>query len=228
MLIKQRPLLCELHAHTTWSDGRLGLRDLCDLCDLRGQSGFDVLAVTYHVAQGAGVLAKTFDAYLAAIDAECERALRKYDLLVVPGLELTCDDADPTRSGHALAIGLRSFVEVADGLESALRGARAHGAALVAAHPYLPEELRRRRAAQVRLPSIRRVGCPSSTASSSSTANRSSPGSPTRRLEDAAAVLEARARRRRVPVLVAARVPRAARVSRRNPPRCGVTMVDAP
>src|SRR5262249_53518043 len=43
---KLTPLLCELHAHSTWSDGELDLRALVDLY---GQSGFDVLCVTDHV-----------------------------------------------------------------------------------------------------------------------------------------------------------------------------------
>jgi hypothetical protein len=59
---------------------------------------------------------------------------------VIPGLELTYDDPDPGRAGHAVAIGLRSFVGVAGGLEPALRAARAQGAALVAAHPYPLDE----------------------------------------------------------------------------------------
>ena len=42
------PLLCELHAHTTWSDGALTLPQLVDLY---GRSGFDVLAVTDHVVR---------------------------------------------------------------------------------------------------------------------------------------------------------------------------------
>ena len=57
-------------------------------------------------------------------------------LLVLPGLELTYDDPDPAESAHAVAVGLRSFVDVDEGVESMLRAARAHGAALVAAHPY--------------------------------------------------------------------------------------------
>jgi histidinol phosphatase-like PHP family hydrolase len=43
MLRKIQPLLCELHAHTTWSDGALSLPELVDLY---GQSGFEVLCVT--------------------------------------------------------------------------------------------------------------------------------------------------------------------------------------
>jgi predicted metal-dependent phosphoesterase TrpH len=130
---KQNPLLCELHAHTTWSDGVLSVRELCDLY---GRHGFDVLAITDHTLLRGHVQAADFAAYLAEIDAEAERARRLYDLLVLPGLELTHESLEVEAAGHALALGLRSFVGMGAGLEEALRAARAHGAALVAAHPY--------------------------------------------------------------------------------------------
>jgi predicted metal-dependent phosphoesterase TrpH len=129
-------MLAELHAHTTWSDGVLSSTQLVDLY---GRAGFDVLAITDHVVHSAAaeqVRAESYTAYLEDLDAEAERARRRYGMLVVPGLELTVDDSDPRRAGHALAIGLREFVSVDHGLEAALRAARAAGAALIAAHPY--------------------------------------------------------------------------------------------
>jgi predicted metal-dependent phosphoesterase TrpH len=132
----RRPLLAELHAHTTWSDGVLNPGELVDLY---GSSGFDVLAITDHVVHSAAdrhVRTETYAAYLDEIDAEAERARRRYGLLVLPGLELTIEDPDPRRAGHAVAVGLRRFVSVDDGLEAALGDARAAGAALIAAHPY--------------------------------------------------------------------------------------------
>lgn len=130
-----RPLLCELHAHSTWSDGALDLRALVDLY---GGAGFDVLAVTDHVhrAPGCGITSASFDAYLAALEAEAARAAARYGLLLIPGLELTYDDADPLQAAHVLALGLRSFVGLDDGLDRALAAARESGAALVGAHPY--------------------------------------------------------------------------------------------
>ncbi len=129
------PLLCELHAHSTWSDGTLALPELVDLY---GRAGFDVLAVTDHTTRdpSAHVNEASYAAYLAELEAEAERAEHAYGLLVVPGLELTDDDPDPRRAAHALAIGLRTFTGVAGGLDEALARARAAGAALVAAHPY--------------------------------------------------------------------------------------------
>src|SRR5581483_597983 len=134
---KQSPLLCELHAHTTWSDGALGVRELCDLY---GRHGFDVLAVTDHTTLHGNVQASSFPDYLAEIEAEGERARRLYGLLVLPGLELTHEAPEPEAAGHAVAVGLRSFVGMGAGLEQAVRAARAHGAALVAAHPYTPDD----------------------------------------------------------------------------------------
>jgi len=148
MPTRPEPLLCELHAHTTWSDGSLSLRQLVDVY---GAGGIDVLAVTDHVirpgdpwfaastGEARHVHAGNHAAYLAEIDAEAERARELYGLLVVPGLELTYNHPDPAQSAHAVAIGLRSFVAVDAGIEPALAMARAAGAALVAAHPYTPE-----------------------------------------------------------------------------------------
>ena len=134
MQTRSSPLLCELHAHTTWSDGAFGIGEVVDLY---GRRGFDVLAITDHATRDAREIhAANYEAYLAAVEDEAERAWNEYRLLVLPGLELTYDDPDPTEAAHAVAVGLRSYVAVADGVETMLRAARAHGAALVAAHPY--------------------------------------------------------------------------------------------
>ncbi len=140
MATKLAPLLCELHSHTTWSDGSLTPRELCDL---HGRAGFDVLAITDHTQREGNVREPEFAGYLAELAAEGERARRLYDLLVIPGLELTLEDEDPALAGHAVAVGLSSFVGVEEGLEPALRAARAQGAALIAAHPYPLAEARR-------------------------------------------------------------------------------------
>ena len=138
MQTKPAPLLCELHAHTTWSDGAFGLSEVVDLY---GRRGFDVLAITDHAPREArDIHAVNYESYLAAVECEAERAWQEYRLLVLPGLELTYDDPDPTEAAHAVALGLRSYVAVAEGVETMLRAARAHGAALVAAHPYPADE----------------------------------------------------------------------------------------
>src|SRR5215470_6642400 len=145
---KIEPLLCELHAHTRWSDGVLTLPELVDLY---GLNGFDVLAVTDHVIRrddpwlppggpAGNVRAENHADYLAEILAQAERARRDYGLLLLPGLELTYNDPDPSVAAHAVAVGCRKFVGVDDGFDVALVQAREAGAALIAAHPYVQED----------------------------------------------------------------------------------------
>jgi predicted metal-dependent phosphoesterase TrpH len=131
-------LLCELHAHTTWSAGALSLRELVDL---HGAAGFDVLCVTDHAYRledpsPRGIDGWWWPAYLEQIEREAERARAAFDLLVIPGVELTDNAPDPDDSAHVLALGLRRFVSVDRGIVNAILGARAEGAAIVGAHPY--------------------------------------------------------------------------------------------
>jgi processive 1,2-diacylglycerol beta-glucosyltransferase len=139
-----RPLLCELHSHTTWSDGLLSLRELVDQY---GAHGFDVLCVTDHASPPGAPLAEQclraehVDAYFAEIEREAARALVRYGLLLLPGLELTFNDPDADRAAHALAVGLRSAVPLEGGIAQAMTAARAAGAAVVAAHPSGPGQL---------------------------------------------------------------------------------------
>jgi predicted metal-dependent phosphoesterase TrpH len=139
MIRDRHPLLCELHAHTTWSDGSLSLPELVDVY---GNAGFDVLCVTDHSVAGRtavdNVHPGNYDDYLAAIESEAERAKDAYDLLVVPGLELTYDAERPEASAHGVAIGLREHVGLDEAIEEALTRAREAGAALIAAHPAEP------------------------------------------------------------------------------------------
>jgi 3',5'-nucleoside bisphosphate phosphatase len=151
--MKLRPLLCELHSHSTWSDGELSVPQLVDLY---GRNGFDLLAITDHVVReedpwaplGAGrryVHAANYADYLDELAHEAARALDRYDLLLLPGLELSYNAVDPRAAGHALAVGLRDFISVDDGLLPALESASAFGAALIAAHPSQPDNLDLRR-----------------------------------------------------------------------------------
>lgn len=143
MRTKTKPLLCELHAHTSWSDGDLALRELVDLY---GQAGFDVLCVTDHVIRGddpygdwAGdgmITIVNHSAYLKQIADEAERARDRYQMLVIPGIELTYNDSDPDLAAHAVAIGCREHVDLDGGIELAMLRARRSGAAIVAAHPH--------------------------------------------------------------------------------------------
>ena len=139
------PLLAELHAHSTWSDGTFSIPEVVDLY---GTRGFDILCITDHVVRSdgqptdpdgttnMGVRPGSHAAYLAEIDREAARARSRYDLLLLPGLELTYNDADPDQAAHAVAVGLERHVSVDQGIGDAMAAARQAGAAIIAAHPF--------------------------------------------------------------------------------------------
>ncbi len=143
MRVRVSALLCELHAHTTWSDGELSLPELIDLY---GAAGFDVLCVTDHVLRRDDpwpashgrpcVNAENFDAYLREIERERARAFATFGMLLLPGLELTYNDPDPDRACHAVAVGIEKLVSMDDGPAAAMEEARSSGAAIVVAHPH--------------------------------------------------------------------------------------------
>jgi predicted metal-dependent phosphoesterase TrpH len=131
-------LLCELHAHTTWSDGYL---TLSEVVDLYGRNGFDVLCITDHTVRQDDPMTSAVDpwtwpAYATSVRSEAERAASEYGLLVLLGLELTDNREDPDQSAHALAVGLDCFVSIEGGLVPALEAANEQGTAVIAAHPY--------------------------------------------------------------------------------------------
>jgi 3',5'-nucleoside bisphosphate phosphatase len=139
------PLLCELHSHTSWSDGDL---TVAELVDLHGRSGFDVLCVTDHVVRSddpwreregslfSSVDEHSWSAYLAEVEREAARSWSTYGMLVIPGLELAFNDDDAANAAHAVAVGLRNFVSVDGGIAEAMKTAAEAGAAIIAAHPY--------------------------------------------------------------------------------------------
>lgn len=135
MGMQPTPLLCELHAHTTWSDGTL---TLTEIVDLYGRHEFDVLCLTDHAMDvgAVHVTAAAHGRYAEAIEREARRARDQYDLLLIPGLELTFCSEDPDEAAHALALGARTWVDLDAGVEAALGQAREAGAAIVAAHPH--------------------------------------------------------------------------------------------
>jgi len=163
------PLLCELHAHTRWSDGEL---TVAELVDLHGRSGFDVLCITDHVVrtddpwreeEGAAFSAvdeAAFPLYLGEVQREAARAARTYGMLVIPGLELTFNDPEPVLAAHAVAIGLRDFVSVDQGIAEAMRTAAQAGAAVIAAHPNDAQDRRSARAESPVAPTLERRSQP--------------------------------------------------------------------
>jgi 3',5'-nucleoside bisphosphate phosphatase len=144
-------LLCDFHVHTTWSDGRLSLREVVDLYGRTGR--FDVLAITDHILGRKDLLRRlgrmatlgrrqfsitqeTFDDYLADIEKEATRARREYGLLVVPGAEVTQNHIRAKHNSHIVALGIRKFISADETARAILEEIRHQDAVSIACHPH--------------------------------------------------------------------------------------------
>ena len=138
-------LLCDFHIHTNYSDGRLTLPEVIDFY---GRRGFDCICVTDHIAdpgrldrqiQRAAQLydrARPLDEYFDMLERERRRAWRKYEMLVMTGLEFNKEGFTKKTSGHLLALDLKAPISPALGFVESSPKSTAR-AAPVAAHPHV-------------------------------------------------------------------------------------------
>jgi processive 1,2-diacylglycerol beta-glucosyltransferase len=138
-------LLCDLHTHTTWSDGKLTIPELVDFY---GQRGFDCLCVTDHLCDPKRLLGKIVNltglvippekiaAYFAAIEREKKRAWSQYKLLLMAGVEFNKDGYTPRTSAHLLGIDLRRPIDPSLDLPALIGEIHAQGALAIASHPH--------------------------------------------------------------------------------------------
>jgi hypothetical protein len=138
-------LLCDFHIHTTWSDGSV---DLPEVVDIYGQAGFDVISITDHVYNSDSTIGawadrlnkaiseERYPAYLEALRAESDRAMEKYGMLLIPGVEITKDYLSEETSAHVLLLGVREYVSADASWQEIFREARRQGALVVACHPH--------------------------------------------------------------------------------------------
>jgi predicted metal-dependent phosphoesterase TrpH len=143
-------MLCDFHIHTTYSDGSL---DLGKTVDLFGQAGFDVIAITDHVVNGDNAIGKVtrtfnlsvrgdnFEEYMAAIRTEAERAWEKYQMLVIPGVEISKNYLSKEQSAHLLLLDIKEFIPACLDYEEIFSDAQKQDALIVACHPHNTPDL---------------------------------------------------------------------------------------
>jgi predicted metal-dependent phosphoesterase TrpH len=144
-------LLCDFHVHTRWSDGRLSVREVVDLYGETRR--FDAIAITDHILMKRDLLARAgrflslgrhefsvtddrFQAYLEEIASEARRARRLYDLLVLPGAEVTQNHIRSKKNSHIVALNISEFISADQSAEDILRAIRRQGALSIACHPH--------------------------------------------------------------------------------------------
>jgi hypothetical protein len=125
-----------------------------EVIDLYGQTRrFDVIAITDHILMQRDLLARAghfltlgrrafsvtedrFDQYLAEIEGEARRARRLYDLLVIPGAEITQNHLRSRKNSHIVALNIRRFISADQSAEDILREIRRQRALSIACHPH--------------------------------------------------------------------------------------------
>ncbi len=143
--LPKKLLLCDLHTHTTWSDGKLTVPELVDFY---GQRGFDCLCITDHLCDPKRLLGKLVnltglvippgevEAYFEEIEREKKRAWAKYDLMLMTGVEFNKDGYTAKTSTHLLGVDLKQPIDPSLEIKELIAEIHAQGGLAVASHPH--------------------------------------------------------------------------------------------
>ena len=138
-------LLCDLHTHSVYSDGKLTVRELVDFY---GQRTFDALCVTDHICDHTSLIGKMtnlsglvmtrdeVDEYFETIEREKKRAREKYDMILMAGLEFNKDGLTKKSSAHLLAVDLKRPIDPGLSITQTIAEIHSQGALAIASHPH--------------------------------------------------------------------------------------------
>ncbi|MBX3747827.1 MAG: UDP-N-acetylglucosamine--LPS N-acetylglucosamine transferase [Verrucomicrobiae bacterium] len=140
------PLLCDFHIHTNYSDGRL---TVAEVVDYYGTRGFDCICITDHLADPRRLLGKLsrlsrltlssaqVEEYFEVIRREAARALERYGMLVLAGIEFNKDGYRRKSSAHLLGLDLKGPIAPDLDLVDTIAAIHGQGGLAVASHPHL-------------------------------------------------------------------------------------------
>jgi processive 1,2-diacylglycerol beta-glucosyltransferase len=141
-----RMLLCDFHIHTNYSDGKLTAPEVVDFY---GKRGFDCICITDHLGDPRRLIGKLskllkltlgpeqLDEYFDVVERERRRAWRKYNMLVMTGIEFNKDGFTRKTSAHLLGIDLKAPINPALDLPPTIAEIHAQDGLAVASHPHI-------------------------------------------------------------------------------------------
>jgi PHP family Zn ribbon phosphoesterase len=145
--------LADFHIHSHFSDGSMSIPEIVDFY---GERGFGAIAITDHLCEEKSNLGKaaaylgktltraTFPLYQEILKSERERAWREYQMLLIPGFEVTKNSLVNHRAAHVVALGATEWVSADQDLKQIARSIRNAGGLAVAAHPLAPHRVKNR------------------------------------------------------------------------------------
>jgi len=143
--LPKKLLICDLHTHTTWSDGKL---TVAEMVDFYGQRGFDCLCITDHLCDPKRLLGKLVNLtglvippgevedYFEEIEREKKRAWAKYDLMLMTGVEFNKDGYTAKSSTHLLGVDLKQPIDPSLEIKELIAEIHAQGGLAIASHPH--------------------------------------------------------------------------------------------
>jgi hypothetical protein len=136
--------LSDFHIHSNFSDGK---HSIPEIVDFYGKRGFSSIAITDHVCEDTTFLGKAaaylertltpanFPFYLEILKSEKKRAWKQYEMVLIPGVEITKNSFSNHRSAHILALGIKEWINPNLAIDEILSEIRRQEAVSVAAHP---------------------------------------------------------------------------------------------
>jgi len=136
--------LSDFHIHSNFSDGK---HTIPELVDFYGSLGFGAIAFTDHLCETQSIIGKaavflkrsltpsTFQQYMEILRSEGERAMKQYNMLVIPGYECSVNTLFEDTSFHIIGLGIQNYNEVTFSVEQTANNIHADGGITVAAHP---------------------------------------------------------------------------------------------
>jgi predicted metal-dependent phosphoesterase TrpH len=135
-------LLCDFHIHTKMSDGDLSVDEIVDLY---GKKGFDAIAITDHIldahnleiyrnqlGQAPAIEKSGFEDYLDVLWQAAKKAWQNYEMLLIPGFEITND----VHKFHLLGIDMKKYIDPDLSVEAIIAQIHQQGGVAIACHPH--------------------------------------------------------------------------------------------
>ena len=119
----KKSFLADFHVHSNFSDGKLSIPEIIDFY---GGLKFGAIAITDHIAENDSVIGKAsqwldrvltpakYPLYQEILKSESQRAWDQYEMVVIPGFELSKNSLSNNHSAHVLGLGVDTYIP-ADG-----------------------------------------------------------------------------------------------------------------
>lgn len=133
--------IADLCIPSNFTGGKLSIPEIVDLY---GALGFGAIAITDQIADATTLIGKAavythrtltpgvFPLYLEILRSEAKRAMEKYNLVLIPGVEITRPSLVPHRTTRILGLNIKTYLAASRSTTELARAIRAQGGVAIA------------------------------------------------------------------------------------------------